>query len=193
MPLVRGIVDWARVHQVDRNFVKIKLKDGTEVEKASGGEWYIHLRVDPENEKILLDSGLGHLIKYDKKNVRNIKIPRNEINFTTKKPNSPPKVVDSLNQPMTELIGNGSMVQVSFTVAEKEKAGFKKKYPTLQAIMVETLVPYASKNTGSSRSDFKPVVNGYVTPKPVVAEESAPEASTDDADEPPFEADTAKM
>lgn len=136
MGLVTGTVNWAKVHagQLDRTYAKDK----------TGGIWSIDLVVDSANESMLKKEGLAHLIQ-EKDGVRYIKFKRNEFSKQTGKPNTPPNVVDSQKNPMTAEIGNGSMVNISFTTYTGYKS---QQYATLQTVQVVKLVPYKGKKKG---------------------------------------------
>lgn len=164
MALIQGKCMWAKVYEVDRLYAKEK----------TGGIWSIDMIVDASNEPLIQKEGLGHLINLKPDGTKTIKFKRNEFKKVPEgEANTPPKVVDAHKNPMTELIGNGSTVNVSFTTYE----GFKSKtYPTLQTVQVVTLVPYKGKGKGDSLWDLEKIEGGYVS-----------KADNDDA--PSFEAD----
>lgn len=168
MALISGKCQWAKVYEVDRQFPKEK----------TGGVWSIDLIVDSTNEALLQKEGLGHLIN-EKNGVRYIKFKRNEFKKTpANTPNTPPQVVDAAKKPMKDLIGNGSMVNVSFTTYD----GFKgKKYPTLQAVQVVNLVAFKAKDKSDPLWNLDVIKEGYVS------------GSNDDGDEPEFEANVEGM
>lgn len=150
MALVTGKCQWAKVYDVDRMFPKDK----------TGGVWSIDLIVDDMNEKILIKEGLSHLIN-EKDGLRYIKFKRNEFKKQPEgEANTPPAVVDAMKKPMTDLIGNGSTVNISFTTYP----GFKSKiYPTLQTVQVVSLVTFKGKKDSTDKLwDLNTIEGGYV-------------------------------
>lgn len=164
MAIVNGKAFWSKVYEVDRMYPKDK----------TGGTWSIELVVDEHNFTTIEKEGLSHLINVKPDGTKSIKFKRNELKKADGKPNTPPKVIDAHKNPMTDLIGNGSFVNISFTTY----TGYKSKtYPTLQAVQVVTLVPYKKsvKGSGDAFWDMPTVEGGYNT--------------KGDDDEPPFESD----
>lgn len=172
MALITGTCMWAKIQpeQLDKTFAKEK----------TGGTWSIELVVDKTNEALLQQEGLTHLINVKPDGSRAIKFKRNELKKVDGTSNSPPKVVDSQKNPMTDEVGNGSVVNISFTTYE----GFKSKiYPTLQTVQVVKLVPYKRKAKGDDPFWDLSVVEGGYTKKDALS------AHLDSDDEPPFESD----
>ncbi len=146
---------WAKIQpsQLDQKYAK----------PITGGIWSIDLVVDPDNLKILQKEGLDHLINTKEDGSKIFKFKRNEFQKDQKdrtkrgKTNTPPTVVDANKQPVTEEVGNGSMVQISFTTY----TGFKsKKYATLQGVMVEDLVRFDRTKSRDPVDQFEEVEEG---------------------------------
>lgn len=94
--------------------------------------------------------------------------------------NPKPKVVDSANNEFTGLIGNGSVVNVAYSLYE-----WSNKFGTgtgvdLQGIQVIDLVPYKGNDV-----DFEPV-DGFVSAKPSSVAVSGSDNTDFDDDEDPF-------
>jgi len=63
-------------------------------------------------------------------------------------PNTKPDVVDAHKQPVTDLVGNGSIVKVAYTPFEWSYAGKSGVTGWLNAVQVLELVPYSSGGVG---------------------------------------------
>ena len=123
---LNGTVKWAKVFQPDENF---------------NPKWCLDLYPDAAQLKKL--KSMGFAIKTDGDGDEFVHIKRN---VTTKKgkKNDPPRVVGANGKDsFTDLIGNGSIINVIASDYEY----MKKKYLWLEALQVVNHVPYNQKDT----------------------------------------------
>jgi hypothetical protein len=145
--IVEGVVFYANV-----------LKPNPRTEKYS-----VDLVVDDETATKLEGLGLKSAIRRDGSAVKHGELSGKVFRITQKTMTSdgramtPPLVVDSQNNPVTEIIGNGSKIRVKANVYEWAFQGKKGVAAGLSAVQVVDLIPY----TGGTA--FEKVEDGFVT------------------------------
>lgn len=174
--LITGRAKWAKVHQVDMQFPDLR----------GGGRWSINIIVDKDNEETIKNTTIGGAslfgrIKTDKDGDRVITFEREEIKKDGSK-NKPPSVIDSQKHPTLELIGNGSLVNVSVFIRRGPKMEYPKGY--LNTVQVLELVTF-SKSADPYR-EFPVVEDGYKAP---AFESQASLSGEDEGDVVPFDMD----
>jgi len=134
--LINGTVKWASVQTPNTTYEPV---------------WSVDLY--PSEEVIKQFKKLGLPVKTDKEGGEFLKIKRKvEKRDGTK--NEPPIVVDAMKKPFTEMVGNGSEVNVIFDIFEWEMRGKKGKTAWLNKVQVVNLVPFGGGE------DFDVVVSG---------------------------------
>lgn len=142
---VIGPAHWAQVQAPDRKFVE------SEKDPKLGGYYKVNVELDEENERVVKEHGLAHLIKFQPPSTderdptetgyKYIPVRRRENYkkdgeyFAVKKPK-----VEKDGQPFDGLIGNGSIVEVLMKTYYSPK--MKKKYVNLLKTTVLELVEY---------------------------------------------------
>lgn len=135
---VTGLAKWAKVFP--RN------KDTNEAFHGPGGGYTIQVVLDKEELDKVTKSGARLKPQLTEDGVE-IKFRRKHTNPAIKEFGGPPKVVDADNKPMDEevSIGNGSKVEVFFTVYETSMG----KGTRLEGVRVLDLIPFeGEENTG---------------------------------------------
>lgn len=127
MAVVQGKAYWASVQSPNTTFDPV---------------YSIDLHVDIDTARKLKAEGLK--VKKDDDGNLVVKFKRKAF----KKDGSPmskPTVVDRAKRPLTELIGNGSLVNVSYNVFDWSFGGKSGKSGGLNGVQVLDLIPYESK------------------------------------------------
>jgi len=125
--LVTGIAMWAKVYpsNFDKKFNK----------------WTIDLIMDEANATILSEARLKP--KEEADGTYTFKFKRDMFRKKDGAPKNPPPVVDASRNPMTALVGNGSLVNIQFTPIAYEKFGGGITHD-LQGVQVLKLVSYSA-------------------------------------------------
>lgn len=92
--------------------------------------------------------------------------------------NKPPVVRDATNQPLTELVGNGSLVNVQFSIYEYDNSFGKGTGADLQGVQVLDLVVF-----GNADGDEFEVEDEFVSEDNTSVEEATADLDTDDFDD----------
>ena len=131
-----GKAYWARVYEHN-------LDEYLGVKKA-----VIELELDPEQRALLKKS--GSKVRLDLKDDGTIraKFKRNFVNEKIPELGGLPSVFDADGKPFSDLIGNGSDVTIKVSVYDTQMG----KGTRLDAVRVDTLVPYDGPSTGTSES-----------------------------------------
>ncbi len=121
-------------------------------------EWTFDLVLDEEAKKKL------NSLKVSKDYIKSTDDGQDYIRFTRKAvkkdgtPGAPIRIVDHKNNPWgNELIGNGSTLNVSFTINEVNSGKAKKLKPSVLAVQVWDLQKYSPKSSFQTRDDTGPV------------------------------------
>jgi len=153
MTVITGKCYWAKVHAPDTNFEPV---------------WSIDICVDDNNREAIMKDGLAIKNKGDERG--DFVQIKQKVNRRDGTENDAPVVLDAQKQPMTKLIGNGSIVNVMYTPYEWNMNGKSGVSPLLKKVQVVNLVSYGE--------DFDVIEGGYV--------EGAGNASSITEDEVPF-------
>lgn len=124
MPVVSGTAKWASIQQPNTKFDHV---------------WSIDVVVDMETAKRLKAEGLP--VKKDKDGDIIIKCKKKVFRKDGSK-NQPPRVVDGNKEPLMDLVGNGSKVNVQYQPYEWNFAGNSGIGAGLVAVQVLELVPF---------------------------------------------------
>jgi len=122
MAIVKGIAYWACIQKPNTSFEPV---------------WSIDLKVDSATAKVLKKQGLSTV----KDTEDTFKFKRNVTNRKGAD-NQKPVVVDALMNPLTKLVGNGSLVKVQYSTYEWEYKRKKGVSADLKGVQVLKLVPY---------------------------------------------------
>ena len=117
--------------------------------------WRINLLITDEEAKKLKEIGLKP--KRNDDGVFEFKLKRNVERKKGGGQNPPPQVFDAQLNPFDGLIGNGSKVNVKFSVYNWEFKGKKGTSADLQAIQIVELVPYEGSSRADDNEGFEPV------------------------------------
>lgn len=122
--IVNGIAKWASVHAPNTKFEPV---------------WTIDLYPNDAVIKVLKDAGLT--VKTDSDGKQFVKIKR-KVDRRDGSKNDPPEVVDAYKKPFNENIGNGSEVNVIFSIYEWNFRGRTGVGTDLKKVQVVKHVPY---------------------------------------------------
>lgn len=126
------------------------------------GEWSFDFVPDDKGKKTLLDRGMNKEYFKTKENDDKgefLQFKRNAVK-KDQSPGKPYTVVDSQNNPwdQTEMIGNGSKVNLKVALNEAMYQGKKRLKPSVVSIQVWDHVPYTGG--GFPTKDVEDVTNG---------------------------------
>jgi hypothetical protein len=125
---VKGKCEWAKLTKPDPKY----------------NNYTINMYLDPESVKVWKESEAQNKTYTNKEtNEEYITLRRPDFKLVGKEVMTfgPVEVLDKDNKPFTDLIGNGSEVTCKVTVYDTAKG----KGTRLEAVRVETLVPYAKR------------------------------------------------
>lgn len=133
--IIQGIAHWAKIVG--------KPQPGYDKSKK---EWSLDLEINDEVKKQLVDLGLKAKIKEHDDGYKYITFKRPAVRSDGTEA-KPIRIVDHKKAEWDgkTLIGNGSVVNVSFVVNETEYQGKTFKKPGIISVQVVKLVPYESK------------------------------------------------
>jgi hypothetical protein len=149
MTIITGKCYWAKVQAPDT---------------AYEPQWSIDICVDDNNREAILKDGLTIKNKGDERGDF-IQI-RQKVSRRDGTENSPPIILDAQKNPMTKLIGNGSIVNVQYTPFEWSMNGKSGVSPLLKKVQVVNLVPYGE--------DFDVIEGGYIEGASSITEDEVP-------------------
>jgi len=149
MTIITGKCYWAKVQAPDT---------------AYEPQWSIDICVDDNNREAILKDGLTIKNKGDERGDF-IQI-RQKVSRRDGTENNPPIILDAQKNPMTKLIGNGSIVNVQYTPFEWSMNGKSGVSPLLKKVQVVNLVPYGE--------DFDVIEGGYIEGASSITEDEVP-------------------
>jgi hypothetical protein len=149
MTIITGKCYWAKVQAPDTVYEP---------------QWSIDICVDDNNREAILKDGLTIKNKGDERGDF-IQI-RQKVSRRDGTENSPPIILDAQKNPMTKLIGNGSIVNVQYTPFEWSMNGKSGVSPLLKKVQVVNLVPYGE--------DFDVIEGGYIEGASSITEDEVP-------------------
>ena len=149
MTIITGKCYWAKVQAPDT---------------AYEPQWSIDICVDDNNREAILKDGLTIKNKGDERGDF-IQI-RQKVSRRDGTENSPPIILDAQKNPMTKLIGNGSIVNVQYTPFEWSMNGKSGVSPLLKKVQAVKLVPYGE--------DFDVIEGGYIEGASSITEDEVP-------------------
>jgi len=113
----------------------------------SDGVWKTTVVLNDEDNKILREEGFNVRVDGDNDNVLTVK---RKCRTAAGKEQDPPRVVDGQKNPITEMIGNGSVCNIQVYAKYNNPRNPDQVCAYLNAMQVTTLVPYS----GGSGGDF---------------------------------------
>jgi len=149
MTIITGKCYWAKVQAPDTVYEP---------------QWSIDICVDDNNREAILKDGLTIKNKGDERGDF-IQI-RQKVSRRDGTENNPPIILDAQKNPMTKLIGNGSIVNVQYTPFEWSMNGKSGVSPLLKKVQVVNLVPYGE--------DFDVIEGGYIEGASSITEDEVP-------------------
>jgi len=159
MPILSNVkVNWAKVHEPSKSV-------------EYGDKWEVEAELSTEQKNNFI--GMGLKVKQNDKGVDTIRIKRKTTGVkraggTFDK--QPPKVVDSVIQPFSDAVGNGSVCNIAYNVFEGNAM-----FPTsldLAGLQVLDLVPYGGG--GKDAADEFESVDNSASFNASVDDDSAP-------------------
>jgi hypothetical protein len=133
--------------------------------------WSIDIVINDSQEKEIRKLGLKPKVDKDGDTVIKLKRKVDRRDGTT---NEAPKVVDANNEPFDKLIGNGSTVNVIFSVFEWENKFGSGVSADLKGVQVVDHVPFGDDE------DFEPVAKNESAPSKPAAKKSSKADFDDD-------------
>lgn len=149
MTIITGKCYWAKVYQPNTRYEPT---------------YSIDVCVNDSNREAIMKDGLA--IKNTGDERGDFVTIKQKVNRRDGTENEPPVVIDAQKNPMTKLIGNGSIVNVQYTPFEWEMNGKRGVSPLLKKVQVVNLVPYGD--------DFDVVEGGYVEGASSIVEDEVP-------------------
>lgn len=149
MTVITGKCYWAKVHSPDTRYEPV---------------YSIDICVDDNNREAIMKDGLAIKNKGDERG--DFVQIKQKVNRRDGSENPAPVVLDAQKNPMTKLIGNGSIVNVLYTPYEWEMNGKRGVSPLLKKVQVVNLVSYGE--------DFDVVDGGYVEGASSITEDEVP-------------------
>lgn len=118
-------------------------------------EWSVDAILDKDNEKLFLASGADPFyVKVNKEGERFVKFTRKAVKATGEE-SKPIRVVDHRGDDwdQSKLIGNDSVLNLSFSLNEVKSKGTKRMKPSLLAVQVWDWKPYKGKSEFPIKED----------------------------------------
>ena len=122
-------------------------------------KWARLLTPDDKYDKYNISVGLDNkqLLEFQKLKAKNTpKLDEDGlfyVGFNRKSKEGKPNVVDSLGNPVTDLIGNGSKVTVKVSHKTWERDGATQGAVQLESVMVDELIKYAPTALGKEKKE----------------------------------------